>query len=751
MKNYLTLFLLFFLYSVGKTQITTNELPPSFQEKQMQLTQEAPPLFELQRPDTEKLLKEDEVDEKDGTKPWRFGTAIPVSINLKNNGEWLPGPSGKEMKWILSISAKKAESINLNLDSFHLSSNARLFIFNKDRSDVLGAITASNNKKEGNFATRPIQGNYITLELYTPTSELDSNIIVISEIIYGYKKLHQRIDKVFNSSSSCNKNIICPEGTPWKDVKRSVVMITAANNTRLCTGTLLNNVREDSRPFMLTAAHCNIRSNAIFIFNYESPNCSPSVDGPLAQSISNASFRAISTSSDFHLMELSTPPPANFNALYAGWSVDGAAAPRSAAIHHPVGDVKKISINDDSLISSGYYTTNGNTHWTVNNWDLGTTQAGSSGSALFDQNQRVVGQLHGGDAACGNNASDYYGKLSASWYSFTDSTKHLRFWLDPDTTGVLSLDPFDPNPAPFNYNLQVLDIGNVPSYFCDTVINPVIAIKNLGNLSVDSITINYNVDNGSPQSLTWKGSLNRQKIAFINLPSIIVAQGTHQLNISAAISGPNADQDLQDNSGSFSFRSTKQALYATVFLKTDDYGEESSWDIKVQNTNSVLYGQGPFPSINGGGIYSKQLCLFKDCFDITLYDSFSDGFNGSFGNGHLLVLDSNNDTLVYENNFTTASKTLSFCLPKVAASIDENAGAKPLIIFPNPVKKGENIFFKHTSGTYKAELFDINGKLVVSSNKGSQMNIPSAIRNGVYVIVLTAPNGHQHRQKLIIQ
>ena len=37
------------------------------------------------------------------------------------------------------------------------------------------------------------------------------------------------------------------------------------------------------------------------------------------------------------------------------------------------------------------------THVRVEDWDLGTTEGGSSGSPLFDQNHRVIGQLHGGD------------------------------------------------------------------------------------------------------------------------------------------------------------------------------------------------------------------------------------------------------------------------------------------------------------------------------------------------------------------
>jgi subtilisin-like proprotein convertase family protein len=79
-------------------------------------------------------------------------------------------------------------------------------------------------------------------------------------------------------------------------------------------------------------------------------------------------------------------------------------------------------------------------HVIIPDWDIGTTEGGSSGSPLFNNQRQVVGQLHGGAAACGNNAYDTYGWFYSSWEGGGSVNNALKYWLDPDDTGVTSFD-----------------------------------------------------------------------------------------------------------------------------------------------------------------------------------------------------------------------------------------------------------------------------------------------------------------------
>ncbi|MBK6900003.1 MAG: trypsin-like peptidase domain-containing protein [bacterium] len=172
----------------------------------------------------------------------------------------------------------------------------------------------------------------------------------------------------------------------------------------------------------MTAYHCGIHTSQaptlVTYWNFNSPTCGQQGGGSLAQFLTGSTLRAESSASDFTLVELNSVPDASWNVAYAGWD-RGAQDPTSAtAIHHPSTDEKSISFEYDALSTTTYLQTavpGDGTHLRVADWDLGTTEGGSSGSPLFNQNHHVVGQLHGGYAACGNNLSDWYGRFSRSW------------------------------------------------------------------------------------------------------------------------------------------------------------------------------------------------------------------------------------------------------------------------------------------------------------------------------------------------
>ena len=161
----------------------------------------------------------------------------------------------------------------------------------------------------------------------------------------------------------------------------------------------------------MSANHCYENpANVVFWFNWESPTCSNPGSSPPADSMSGATQRSRRAASDFWLMEINNLPPASYNVYYSGIDWSNAQPSSTVGIHHPSGDIKKFSIDNDPPTTDNYSSGSNGSHWRVVDWDDGTTEGGSSGSPLYDQNQRIVGQLHGGGAACGNNASDWYGQ-----------------------------------------------------------------------------------------------------------------------------------------------------------------------------------------------------------------------------------------------------------------------------------------------------------------------------------------------------
>lgn len=393
------------------------------------------------------LLAEDQIEQSKGI-PYRFGFPMDVNYNLDNSGTWTNLPGGAKL-WRLNIYSSGATTINLIYNDFWLPQGSKFYIYNEDRSEFIGAFTARNNNETGQFATGLVRGESIILEYYEPAKVESPGIISISSVIHGYKDVFKKLAETddFGSSGSCNNNVNCPEGAPWANPIRSAAMILTAGNSRLCSGSLVNNVRQDLTPYFLTANHCmsGTPNTWIIMFNYQSPNCN-NINGPLNYTVQGTTTKAKYADSDFALLLLNTAPPDSYMVHFNGWSAVDVASTSSVGIHHPSGDIKKISWDNDPSSSADYEPSPylPNSHWKITMWDDGTTEPGSSGSPLFDQNKRVIGQLHGGWASCTSLTADYYGKFAMSWNRGSTPATRLKDWLDPDNTGALVLDGWDP-------------------------------------------------------------------------------------------------------------------------------------------------------------------------------------------------------------------------------------------------------------------------------------------------------------------
>ncbi|MBK7092613.1 MAG: trypsin-like peptidase domain-containing protein [bacterium] len=424
-------------------QISNGGTPPSF-DRQLRSNSERlvmPPV------DVQALLAEDAADESKAL-PFRFGAPFDVNYSLENSGTWEDLADGGRI-WRITFSSPGAYSINLIYSRYRLPEGAQLFVYNSDRSHVIGAFTAKNNKPHGEMATQPVFGDEVTVEYYEPAAVVYEGELTISRVVHAYKDIFKTAKDAldFGGSGSCNNNVNCPEGANWQKEKRSVAMVLLSGGTRWCSGSMINNVRQDKTPYFLTANHCLGSSNTwIIMFNYESPNCS-NINGPTFMTVQGTTQKAAYSTSDVGLLLLNEAPPDSYKVTFGGWNNLNTNGDSAVAIHHPAGDIKKISFDYDSYESTDYLGSTVNSslsHWRIGVWEDGTTEGGSSGSPLYNKQHQVVGQLHGGWAACNDLRADYYGKFSLSWNGGGTPSTRVKDWLDPDNTGATSMNTWDP-------------------------------------------------------------------------------------------------------------------------------------------------------------------------------------------------------------------------------------------------------------------------------------------------------------------
>ena len=364
---------------------------------------------------------------------------------------------GNEMIWRLQLEAKDVSEVTLYFSHFEAGAEGKLFILNADGDLIRGAFTRRSTRAGQPFSIGPLPGGALILQFETSADASDYSFS-LSE---GGLLRSDESSLGFGTSGDCEVNINCSEGAAWQRQKRGVARIVVKQGGALyyCSGSLINNTRKDSTPYFLTANHCGEYASAadyaqwIFAFNFEAPECNRPPAEPLAQSLTGADLIAkapagTQNANDFKLLRLFQNVPVTYNPYFNGWSRQNVSSTSGVGIHHPDGDVKKISTYTTPTTSSNYGFGGSNPDayywrlsWSETENGHGVTEGGSSGSPLFDSNGRIIGALTGGSSSCNDLESpDFYGKFSASWDAQGgDPTNQLAPWLDPDNTDLMVL------------------------------------------------------------------------------------------------------------------------------------------------------------------------------------------------------------------------------------------------------------------------------------------------------------------------
>ena len=404
------------------------------------------PVIEMTPVNNADLLRQ-ELQSKNQYKKQKFAKSFDVDISPQNTGVW-SNSDGMNI-WRVAIRSGGAYSLSILFDRAILPTGASIFIYSTDHQILRGAFTANNEQSSGMMPVYPLPCDEIVVEYNEPANVSVHGEIHISKVNHGYKNAIGT--RPLGEAGTCNMDVYCQNAALMLKEKQAVVQLVIAG-TDLCTGTLVNNTKRDKTPYLITAGHCMLTASdaqqTVFSFNYESPFCGTgsSVNGYADQTLTGSILRSRSDSLDFALVELETMPPPEYRPYFAGWDHSKTIPVSTRAIHHPKGDVKKVSIDFDSPGMASYspvgHVTNG--FWWIKKWDIGTTEAGSSGGPLFSDANLVIGSLTGGTATCERSTDDYFSMMAYQWNYSSITNRQLKAWLDPSNTGESKIEAMDP-------------------------------------------------------------------------------------------------------------------------------------------------------------------------------------------------------------------------------------------------------------------------------------------------------------------
>lgn len=802
MKKQLLTAGVFALFSLmASAQITNMGGPVSLKGKSLakvDVPRETMPGFDMAIVEAQDIINDAAKDA-----PWRFGYKYETNLTLENSGVWTDLPGGNRL-WRTEIVATGAMTINLTLQDVHFPEGAHLYLYDAAKTNTVGAYTSRNNHPSGELGTDLVYGDHIVVEYFEPAAVSGQGTFTINGITHGYRSLNlvqKNLAKALNSSGDCNYDARCPIDpyvggvSAWDDQIRSVAMIVV-NGSGICTGALINNSCDDGTPYFLTANHClgGGTGNWLFRFNWDVPegnsgmSCATTANTPNTfnnasnydqTTVNGATVLVNGTGADHALLmldNLTVADATNWGLFYAGWNNNDTenAVNEVTGIHHPSGDIKKIcrAYENGGANNIHHSTQGGAAVWYMDGWDDGVTEPGSSGSPLFDQNGRIIGQLYGGSAACQGtsaNGYDFYGRLGVSW------GLGIGNYLDPASCGGSNSNNngWDPNGVtPTSDDASIQNISSPEAAFCGDNFDPVVTLRNAGGNALTSVTILYNIDGGVNLTYAWTGNLSSNSSVNVTLPNMTTTAGTHVFNASTSNPNGTADTNPANDALFVTYDATIGGQAVTLTISTDCWGYETYWEIVNEGTSTIVTSGGNSSGIAPGGgqgagagdagaygdetVITEELCLNAGCYDLIMYDDWGDGMEGTASgcaiDGDFVLTDATGAVLAEMTTISYTSDLSNFCIEESNSSLNE-INESTFVAYPNPTNGMVSIIMSNPNmDDIAISVTDISGRMIYSSDlDGISFNVDlSSAADGTYFLHVVA-NGKHTTQPIVLK
>lgn len=365
---------------------------------------------------------------------------------------WQPSPRGTQVA-ALRLVAQEAHGVRLAVRVQALPTGALLRFYGLDgqvsetTADQLRAIAARNAAGgAGDALARTywspiLPGEQATLEIEIPADAHAADVRLAVPRLSHLTGAATRQELLAKSSGSCEVNAMCSPAA--LEQGRSVALVhyvqSASGNAFQCTGTLLNDMKSSGTPYLLTANHCipdqATASTLVTYWLLRADACGSTTPDPARTRINGgATLLHADAETDHSLMHLNDTPPAGV--VYAGsyFGPDAVAGTGISVVHHPEGDLQKISqgtLRGYSVCTASTCSASDRDHgpFLAASWQQGVMEPGSSGAGAFvalGERRYLIGQLFGGTSTCSNpGGSDYFGRFELSY------RRTLYQWLNP--------------------------------------------------------------------------------------------------------------------------------------------------------------------------------------------------------------------------------------------------------------------------------------------------------------------------------
>ena len=308
-----------------------------------------------------------------------------------------------------------------------------------------------------------LEGETATLEIFLPAGVTpDSFTLAVPKVghmlVAGAALVSLGTAKAWSilggigASESCEQDVKCEIPTPALTAQAAAVAMLVLNDSKYvyqCTATLINDSVASRTPYLYTANHClaadpssvprytpaEMASTINTYWFFDAVSCGSLSVPQYVLVAGGAALLGRGDDFDWALVRMNSNQPSG--AHFSAWRAESMqTADPFAVLHHPMGDLKKLS---QGAVQQ-YSTYNDGSSFITAGYTLGATEPGSSGSGLLSLNSaggyyELRGGLYGGASDCSvANGTDDYSRLDVA-------LPLIKQYLTPDAANAQLVGP----------------------------------------------------------------------------------------------------------------------------------------------------------------------------------------------------------------------------------------------------------------------------------------------------------------------
>ncbi len=253
-----------------------------------------------------------------------------------------------------------------------------------------------------------------------------------------------------------------------------------------------------------------------------------------------------------------------------------------------------------------------------------------------------------------------------------------------------------------------------PQTVCNDVFQPKIEIANYGLDNLTSVDIVYDINGGTPYTISWSGDLATYESEIVVLdPVSFTIQASNTFNVNLENPNGQSDEFPSNNSQILVLEEAPNVTSpVSLALKLDDHPEEVTWEV-VNAAGDILYSGGPYTT--SGQFVVEQFVLDNmDCYAFKIYDEGGDGITGT-GSYKLAYQGS---MIFAEGKDFGFEDQIQFGIG--LTGVDDQLVEAGFAVYPNPVEKQAVIEVSMTEPSeLNISVYNTIGKLVYQSGMES--------------------------------